>query len=107
MPYGIVNRITGIGYLVRSSTVVPVRKRYVPARTEYRLVQEMYDMKDMLAMIHLNISSLHCALNSVRSMETGWGNQMNGDATFGFCGANVDMLCLGFNSMGCVNNPAC
>jgi hypothetical protein len=40
-------------------------------------------------------------------METGWGNQMNGNATFGFCCANVDMICLRFNSMGCVNNPAC
>ncbi len=32
---------------------------------------------------------------------------MNGDATFGFRNANVDMIWLGFNSMGCVNNPAC
>jgi hypothetical protein len=58
-------------------------------------------------MIHFNVSSPHCALNAVRCMETGWGNQMNGKATIGFCSANVDMICLGFNSMGCVNNPAC
>jgi hypothetical protein len=32
---------------------------------------------------------------------------MNGDATYGFCRTHVDMICLGFNSMGCVNNPAC
>ncbi len=41
-------------------------------------------------------------------METGWGSQLNGngsDAAFGFCSANVDMICFGFNSMNLVNNP--
>ena len=66
-----------------------------------------HDIKDMRAMIHFNLSSPHCALNAVRAIETGWGTQLNGDATFGFCRANVDMICLGFNSMGSVNNPVC
>jgi hypothetical protein len=34
------------------------------------------------------------------------GQLVNSDATFGFGSANVD-ICLGFNLMGCVNNPAC
>ncbi len=59
-----------------------------------------HDIKDMRVMIHFNVSSPHCALNAVRSMEIGWGNQMNGNATYSFCRANVDMICLGFNSMG-------
>ncbi len=53
-----------------------------------------HDIKDMRAMIHFNVSLQHCALNAVHCMETGWGNQMNSDATFGFCSANVDMICL-------------
>jgi hypothetical protein len=40
-------------------------------------------------------------------METRLGTQLNGDATFGFCSSNVDMISFGFNSMGSVNNPAC
>jgi hypothetical protein len=32
---------------------------------------------------------------------------MNGDATFGFCSSFVGTICLGFNLMGCVNNPTC
>ncbi len=66
-----------------------------------------YDIKVMRALIHFNLSSLHFALNALRGIKTGWGNRMNGDATFGFCRSNVDMICLGFTSMGSVNDPAC
>ena len=66
-----------------------------------------HDIKAERALIHFCLSSPHLALNALRGIETGWGNQMNGDASFGFCRVNVDMICLGFNSMGCVNNPAC
>jgi hypothetical protein len=52
-------------------------------------------------MIQCLIFRRHFVLNAVRSIETGWGrgNQLNGDTTFGFCSANVDMMALGFNSM--------
>jgi hypothetical protein len=66
-----------------------------------------HDIKEMLAMIHFNLSSPHFVLNAVRSIETGRGTQLNGNATFRFCRANVDMIALGFNSMGSVNNPVC
>ena len=39
-------------------------------------------------------------------VEVGWAVQLNGDATFGFCRAAVDMIGLGFCSMGCANHPA-
>ena len=63
-----------------------------------------HDIKSERGLIHFCLSSLHLSLNALRGIETGWGNQMNGDASFGFCRVNVDMICLGFNSMGCVNN---
>jgi hypothetical protein len=66
-----------------------------------------YAIKDMRALIHFNLSSPHFALNALRGIETGWGNRMNGVASFGFCRSNVDMICLGFTSMGSVNNPTC
>ncbi len=61
-----------------------------------------YDIKDMLVLIHFYLSSPHFALNAfiaLRGIETGWGNRMNGNATFGFCRSNVNMICLGFTSM--------
>jgi hypothetical protein len=63
----------------------------------------------MLVMIHFNLSSLHFILNAVYTIETGWGTQLKGNcnATVGFCRANVDMIALGFNSIGSVNNPVC
>jgi hypothetical protein len=66
-----------------------------------------HDIKDHRALIPFNVSSAHFALNALRGIETGWGNQMNGEATFCFCSTNVDRICLRFNSMGLVNNPAC
>jgi hypothetical protein len=66
-----------------------------------------HDIKDHRALIHFHVSPVYFALNALRCIETGWGNQTNGYATFGFCSSNVDMICLGFNSMGSVNNPAC
>jgi hypothetical protein len=46
-------------------------------------------------------------LNAIRALETGWVVQLNEDATFGFCSAAVDMIGLGFCSMGGANHPAC
>ena len=45
----------------------------------------------------------------VRAIETGWIQvvQLNGDATFGFCRADIDMIALGFCSFGGSNNPVC
>ena len=45
-------------------------------------------------------------MNAVRALECGWGVQLNGNGTFGFCRAAVDMLGLGFCSMGGANHPA-
>ena len=33
--------------------------------------------------------------------------QLNGDATFGFCRADIDMIALGFCSFSGSNNPVC
>ncbi len=33
--------------------------------------------------------------------------QLNGDATFGFCRADINMIALGFCSFGGANNPVC
>ncbi len=65
------------------------------------------NIKDHQALIYFDFSSAHFALNALCCIETGWGNQMNGNATFGFCSAIVDMICLWFNSMGSVNNLVC
>ena len=46
-------------------------------------------------------------MNAISALETGWTVQLNGDATFGFCRAAVDMNGLGFCSMGGANHPAC
>jgi hypothetical protein len=48
------------------------------------------DIKNMLAMIHFNLSSWHFVLNAVLTNETGWGMQLNSNAIFGFCSSNVD-----------------
>ena len=61
-----------------------------------------HDIKSEWGLIHVCLSSPHLALNALRGIETGWRNQMNGDSSFGFCRVNVDMICLGFNSMGSV-----
>ena len=46
-------------------------------------------------------------LNAVCPIETGWVLQLNGDATFGLCRADIDMIALGFCSFGGSNNPVC
>ncbi len=66
-----------------------------------------YDIKPERQLIQITYSSAHCALNALRALETGWVIQLNGDATFGFCRAELDMIELGFNSLGAVNHPAC
>ena len=38
---------------------------------------------------------------------TGWVVQLNGDAIFGFCLANIDMIALDFCSYGGSNDPLC
>jgi hypothetical protein len=51
-----------------------------------------------------------CVARLGNSLQTGWVTQLNGDATFGFYRAELDMIELGFNSLGAVTavyNPAC
>ena len=65
------------------------------------------DIKPERQDIHINLSSPWFLMNAIRALETGWTVQLNGDATFGFCRAVVDMIGLGFCSMGGANHPAC
>ena len=65
------------------------------------------DIKAERQVIHINFSSVWLLLNAVRAIETGWVVQLNGDATFGFCSADIHMIALGFCSFGCANNPIC
>jgi hypothetical protein len=65
------------------------------------------DIKAERQVIHINFSSVWLLLNAVRAIETGWVVQLNGDATFGFCRADIDMIALGFCSFGGANNPVC
>ncbi len=58
-------------------------------------------------MIHVNFSSVWLLLNAVRAIETRWVVQLNGDETFGFCRADIDMIALYFCSFGGANNPVC
>ncbi len=46
-------------------------------------------------------------LNAISALETGWVVQLNGNASFGFCRAAVNMIGLSFCSMGDANHPAC
>jgi hypothetical protein len=62
-----------------------------------------YDIKPERHLIQITF----CALNALHALETGWVIEINGDATFGFCRAELDMIELGFNSLGAVNHPAC
>jgi hypothetical protein len=63
------------------------------------------DIKAERQLSHINFSSVWLLLNAVRAIETVWVVQLNGDATFGFCSAN--MIALGFCSFGGANNPGC
>ncbi len=58
-------------------------------------------------MIHINFSSVWLVLNAVRAIETGWVMQLNWDATFGFCHADIDMIALALSSFCGANNPIC
>ncbi len=64
------------------------------------------DIKAERKVIHINFSSVWLLLNAVRAIETGWVVQLNGDATFGFCRANIDMIVLSF-CFGGAKNPVC
>ena len=65
------------------------------------------DIKPERDAIHVNFSSAWFLANAIRALECGWVVQLNGDGTFGFCRADIDMLGLGFCSMGAANHPAC
>ena len=63
---------------------------------------------DILAqndVVHLNITSQWFLCNAFRSIMTGWGSQLNGDATHEFCRTAVDMIGYRVNSIGGHNNP--
>ena len=66
-----------------------------------------WDIKPARQVIQINFSNAWFLLNAVRAVETGWIVQLNGDATFGFCRADIDMIALGFCSFGGANNPVC
>ena len=66
-----------------------------------------HDIKPERQAIHVNLSSPWFLANAIRALEAGWIVQLNGDGTFGFCRAAVDMIGLGFCSMGGANHPAC
>ena len=55
--------------------------------------------------VHLNVTSPWFLFNVFRMIMSGWGGQLNGDTTFGFCRTTVDMIGLGVNSIGGHNNP--
>ena len=65
------------------------------------------DIQPEYQVIHINFASVWFLLNAVRAIETGWVVQLNGDATFGFCRTDIDMIALGFCSFGDSNNPVC
>jgi hypothetical protein len=64
------------------------------------------DIKPERQAIHINLSAPWFLMHAIGALETGWVVQLNGDATFGFCCAAVDMIGLGFCSMG-ANHHAC
>ena len=64
------------------------------------------DFKAEREAIHVSVSNAWFLMNAIRALECGWVVQLNGDATFGFCRAAVDMIGLGFCSMGGANHPA-
>ncbi len=65
------------------------------------------DIKEERQSIHINFSSVWLWLNAVWAIEKGWVVQLNRDATFGFCCADIDLIALGFCSFGSANNPVC
>ncbi len=65
------------------------------------------DIKPERQDIHINMLAPWFLMNAIRALKAGWVVQLNGDATFAFCRAVVDMIGLCFCSMGCANNSAC
>ena len=66
-----------------------------------------YYIKPERQLIQINFANIWFLLNAVCAIETGWVVQLNGDATYGFCSADIDMIALGFCSFGGANNPVC
>ena len=65
------------------------------------------DITPEYQVIQINFASVWFLLNAVRAIETGWVVQLNGNATFGFCRADINMIALSFCSFGGSNNPVC
>ena len=65
------------------------------------------DIKTEYQVIHVNFANIWFLLNAARAIETGWVVQLNEDATFGFCRADIDMIALGFCSFCGSNNSVC
>ena len=63
------------------------------------------DIKMERQAIHINLSAPWFLMNAIRALESGWTVQLNGNATFGFCRVAVDMIGLGFCSMGAPTIP--
>ena len=63
------------------------------------------DIKQERQLIHINFSNGWFLLNAIRTIKTGWAVQLNGDATFGFCDADIDMMALDFCSFGRAHYP--
>ncbi len=66
-----------------------------------------HDIKQEYQVIHVNCANIWFLLNAVRTIKPDWAVQLNGDATFGFYRADIDMIALGFCPFGRSNNPAC
>ena len=84
----------------------PLASYCLPLYTAF-VIQVGYDIKPERQVIQINFASTWFLLNAVRAIETGWVIQLNGDATFGFCRADIDMIALCFCSFGGSNNPVC
>jgi hypothetical protein len=81
----------------------PADKYFLPLHGVFVLGS---DIKAERQAIYFSLSSPWFLANCIRALECGWVMQLNGDGTFGFCRHAVDMLGLGFCSMGGANHPA-
>jgi hypothetical protein len=57
------------------------------------------DIKPEYQVIHINFANIWFLLNSItwiHAIEKDWVMLLNGNATFGFCHAYIDMIALGF-----------
>ena len=87
-----------IGWCVTNEFYAALRKHNDPA-DEYCLPLFSvfvlgHDIKQERQAIHISLSSPWFLFNAIRALECGWVVQLNGDGTFGFCRADVD-ICLG------------